>query len=68
MFTTVSGIATDTFVKVDANCPITWEIEGSDVQCQLGSQFSTGMTLIFTEESLETLVTTGIEVLRTIRA
>ena len=66
MFTT-RGIAVDAFVSVDSGCPVTWEMADGHIQCQLGGQLDTGLTLVLTLESLENLLSTGAEILRETR-
>jgi len=65
---TFRGIGVDSFVKVDADCPVTYEITGEQAQFRFGSVRSTGLTLIFTERSLETLIATGTTALLAMRA
>jgi hypothetical protein len=65
---TVSGIDVDAYVQVDASCYLSCEVVGEQAQVRFGSPQSTGLTLIFSERSLELLVSGSTDALNAMRA
>ena len=66
MFTT-SGISVDSCARVEADCDVTCDVVGEEVQFRFGSQRSTGLTVVFTQRSLEQVVTKSTDALRVLR-
>ena len=65
---TVSGIDVDAYVQVDASCYLSCEVVGEQAQIRFGSPQSTGLTLMFSEQSLAMLVSGGNDALNAMRA
>lgn len=63
----VQGIGLDAWVKVDADCASSYDIIGENAHLRFGSERGNGLTLVFSEASIDKHITTCAEILRKMR-
>ncbi|HEV2779238.1 MAG TPA: hypothetical protein VGX25_07535 [Actinophytocola sp.] len=62
------GIIVDSFVKMEAGCPVTVDIVGEQVQFRFGGERSSGLTLVFSEPGLAQLAAVCAGALESMRS
>lgn len=63
----MNSIKVDSWVVIDGDCPIGFEVEGREIQFRLGDIHGGGLDLVLSEEGLEKLAVKVTEALEQVR-